>query len=338
VTAVEQPAELEVRDLSVVYPARRGHRPARAVDGVNLRIGRGEIVALIGESGCGKSTLARTLVGLIKPTGGQVLYQGAPLNYSARALKRYRRHVQLVLQDPGGALNPKQTVYDSVALGPRLHGLRERLPETVRDSLTRAGLRPPEDFVSRYPHELSGGQQQRVVIAGALALGPSVLVADEPVASLDASVRGEILKLLLGLRDGLGLSALVVSHDLGLAWNIANRVAVMYLGRVVEQGPVEEVLLRPRHPYTQALLSALPSRDARSRPTALAGEPPDPTAIPSGCRFHPRCPRWAAAGTELRATAGCDHRELPILAASAAEGESSAACHLIEPTSLLEKA
>jgi peptide/nickel transport system ATP-binding protein len=328
-------AELEVRDLRVLYPGRRGQRPARAVDGVNLRIGRGEIVALIGESGCGKSTLARALVGLVKPTGGQVLYQGTPLDYSTRALKRYRRHVQLVLQDPGGALNPKQNIYDAVAEGPRIHRLTEQLPQTVHGALARAGLRPPEDFVARYPHELSGGQQQRVVIAGALALNPSVLVADEPVASLDASVRGEILKLLLNLRESLGLSALVVSHDLGLAWNIADRVAVMYLGRVVEQGPVEEVLLRPRHPYTKALLSVLPDSrpDADWRPTLLAGEPPDPTAIPSGCRFHPRCPLWAASARDARAAAACDSRELPVLGAEIpGPAASTAACHLLEPS------
>ncbi|OIJ94647.1 peptide ABC transporter ATP-binding protein [Streptomyces colonosanans] len=321
---------LEVRDLSVVYPASGGRGPARAVDGVNLSVGQGEIVALIGESGCGKSTLARALVGLVKPTGGQVLYQDTPLDYSAIALKQYRRHTQLVLQDPGGALNPKQNVYDAVALGPRLHGLTDRLPETVRNALAQAGLRPPEDFFGRYPHELSGGQQQRVVIAGALALNPSVIVADEPVASLDASVRGEILKLMLRLRDDLGLSALVVSHDLGLAWNIADRVAVMYLGRIVEQGTVEEVLLRPQHPYTQALLSVIPSGAEDWRPTLLTGEPPDPTAIPAGCRFHPRCGRWAAASADERAASGCDRRELPVLAPDA----SAAACHLLSPTAL----
>ncbi|GAA2064025.1 ABC transporter ATP-binding protein [Catenulispora yoronensis] len=317
---------LEVRDLSVVYPPRGGVGPARAVDGVDLRIGDGEIVALIGESGCGKSTLARTLVGLVKPSRGQVLYQGTPLDYSAKALKAYRRHTQLVLQDPGGALNPKQNVFDAVAEGPRLHGLKDDLKETVHDALTRAGLRPPEDFYHRYPHELSGGQQQRVVIAGALALNPSLIVADEPVASLDASVRGEILKLLLRLRDDLGLSALVVSHDLGLAWNIADRVAVMYLGRIVEQGTVEEVLLNPRHPYTKALLSVVPSGAEDWRPTLLSGEPPDPTAIPAGCRFHPRCGRWAGASAADRERAACDRRELPVLAADV----SGAACHLLD--------
>lgn len=321
---------LEVRDLSVVYPAARGRAPARAVDGVNLRIGKGEIVALIGESGCGKSTLARSLVGLVKPTAGEVRYDGTPLDYTAKGLKAYRRHTQLVLQDPGGALNPKQNVYDAVAMGPRLHGLTDGLPLTVHDAMVRAGLRPPEDFFGRYPHELSGGQQQRVVIAGVLALNPSVIVADEPVASLDASVRGEILALMLRLRDDLGLSALVVSHDLGLAWNIADRVAVMYLGRVVEQGTVEEVLLRPQHPYTKALLSVVPTGAEDWRPTLLTGEPPDPTAIPSGCRFHPRCTRWAGASPADRATAACDRRELPVLAPDT----SCAACHLLGSTSL----
>ncbi|MFI9558221.1 ABC transporter ATP-binding protein [Nonomuraea endophytica] len=334
---------LEARDLSVVHPARGGRPPARAVDGVNLQVRPGEIVALIGESGCGKSTLARALVGLIPPTSGQVLYQGQPLD--PRRMRAFRRQVQLVLQDPGGALNPRQNVFDAVAEGPRLHGegggrLRARigrpphtegpsprdteglsrrdserllrgegegllrgegLGERVRGALSKAGLRPPEEFYRRFPHELSGGQQQRVVIAGALALNPSVIVADEPVASLDASVRGEILKLILSLRDELGLSALVVSHDLGLAWNIADRVAVMYLGRIVETGTVEEVLLRPRHPYTRALLSVLPDSPER---IVLTGEPPDPTRVPTGCRFHPRCPVRVA---------GCETIDLPVL-------------------------
>ncbi|MBB5078312.1 ABC transporter ATP-binding protein [Nonomuraea endophytica] len=374
---------LEARDLTVVHPARGGRPPARAVDGVNLQVRPGEIVALIGESGCGKSTLARALVGLIPPTSGQVLYQGEPLD--PRRMRAFRRRVQLVLQDPGGALNPRQNVFDAVAEGPRLHGegggrLRARtgrpphteglpprdtedplprdnqglsgregerrplrdsesyslrdsqgflprdgqglsdrdserrllgdserllggegLRERVRGALSKAGLRPPEEFYRRFPHELSGGQQQRVVIAGALALNPSVIVADEPVASLDASVRGEILKLILSLRDELGLSALVVSHDLGLAWNIADRVAVMYLGRIVETGTVEEVLLRPRHPYTRALLSVLPDSPER---IVLTGEPPDPTRVPTGCRFHPRCPVRVA---------GCDTIDLPVL-------------------------
>ena len=315
---------LEVRDLRVTFPARRGRAPARAVDNVNLTVGAGEIVALIGESGCGKSTLARALVGLIRPNSGEVRYHGTTLRYTGSALKQYRRHVQLVLQDPGGALNPRQNVYDAVAEGPRLHGLRSGLHERVHSALSRAGLRPPEQFVARYPHELSGGQQQRVVIAGALALEPSVIVADEPVASLDASVRGEILRLILDLRDALSLSALVVSHDLGLAWNIADRVAVMYLGRIVEIGSVEDVLLRPRHPYTQALVSVLPG--SADSPTLLGGEPPDPTAIPRGCRFHPRCPRRAALDADDERRALCDSHDLPVLSAT----EVGVACHLAD--------
>jgi oligopeptide/dipeptide ABC transporter ATP-binding protein len=319
------PPALEARDLCVTYPPRRGRGPARAVDGVNLTVGVGEIVALIGESGGGKSTLARAFVGLVRPTSGEVCYQGKALEYSSKTLKRFRRYTQLVLQDPGGALNPKQNVFDAVAEGPRLHGLRAGLSERVETALSQAGLRPPAQFVARYPHELSGGQQQRVVIAGALALEPSVIVADEPVASLDASVRGEILRLILDLRTSLGLSALVVSHDLGLAWNIADRVAVMYLGRIVEQGSIEDVLLRPRHPYTQALISVLPGTDAE--PVLLRGEPPDPTAIPPGCRFHPRCQRFAALDATDERRALCTGHPLPVLPAN----EAGVACHLADP-------
>ena len=284
---------------------------------MNLTIRRGEIVALIGESGCGKSTLARALVGLVRPSSGEIWYAAAPLRYSSAALKEHRRHVQLVLQDPAGALNPRQNVFDAVAEGPRLHGMRDGLTARVHTALARAGLRPPEQFIARYPHELSGGQQQRVVIAGALALGPSVIVADEPVSSLDASVRGEILKLVLALRDQLSLSALIASHDLGVAWNIADRVAVMYLGRIVEIGTVSEVLLRPQHPYTQALISVLPDagREPGASPlTLLTGEPADPTAIPAGCRFHPRCPRHAALGKGDQRAELCRSHAVPVLA------------------------
>jgi oligopeptide/dipeptide ABC transporter ATP-binding protein len=310
---------LEARDLHVEFTSRG--RRARAVDGVNLAVGAGEIVALVGESGCGKTTLARTLLGLERPTSGTALYGGVPLSYRAKALKAYRREVQLVLQDPTGSLNPRQTVYEAVAEGPRIHGLRDE-EQVVSDALARAGLRPPERFFLRYPHELSGGQRQRVVIAGALALNPKLLVADEPVASLDASVRGEILSLLLRLRDELGLSALVVTHDLGLAWNIADRVAVMYLGRIVESGTVEQVLTAPRHPYTQALLSVLPESPER---IVLSGEPPDPTRIPQGCRFHPRCHVLASGKAAGAGVAdGCRSGLLTVLPASPV---AQAACH-----------
>jgi peptide/nickel transport system ATP-binding protein len=317
---------LAARELRVQFaPRGRRGRPARAVDGVDLDIFPGEIVALVGESGCGKTTLARTLLGLEKPAAGRVEYDGRPLSYSTSALKAYRRQVQLILQDPTGSLNPRHTVYEAVAEGPRIHGMPGET-ERVASALSRAGLRPPERFFLSHPHELSGGQRQRVVIAGALALDPRVLIADEPVASLDASVRGEILALLLRLRDELGLSALVVTHDLGLAWNIADRVAVMYLGRIVETGPLEQVLKSPQHPYTQALLSVLPESDV-DEPVVLAGEPPDPARIPRGCRFHPRCQALAVGAAEAAGVADrCRGEDLPVL--SADREQPQAACHL----------
>jgi peptide/nickel transport system ATP-binding protein len=303
---------LEARDLHVGFgPRAKGIPAVRAVDGVELAIGRGEIVALAGESGCGKTTLARTLLGLERPYRGQVLHNGQPLQYSTRALKAFRRTVQLVLQDPTGALNPRRTVYEAVAEGIRIHRLPGNERDQVAAALARAGLRPAERFVDRYPHELSGGQRQRVVIAGALALAPEIIIADEPVSSLDASVRGEILALLLSLRDELGLTVLVVTHDLGLAWNIADRLAVMYLGRIVESGPTEAVLASPQHPYTEALLSVLPE-SKRMAPVILRGETPDPRRIPSGCRFHPRCPALAS-GRAAAVASECVSRHLPVL-------------------------
>ncbi|MFF3760473.1 ABC transporter ATP-binding protein [Streptomyces sp. NPDC002185] len=314
---------LSARGLRVTFPGRRGAPPARAVDGVDLDIGAGEIVALVGESGCGKTTLARSLLGLVRPTAGAVTFDGRPLAYSSGALRAYRKRAQLVLQDPSGSLNPRHTVYEAVAEGLRIHGYRGDERTAVGEALARAGLRPPERFFLRYPHELSGGQRQRVVIAGALVLEPELIVADEPVASLDASVRGEILALLLRLRDELGLSALVVTHDLGLAWNIADRVAVMYLGRVVETGTVESVLTNPQHPYTRALLSVLP--ESENAPVLLTGEPPDPSRIPSGCRFHARC-QLLASGEAAAVADRCRAEDLPVLPGA---GERSVACHWV---------
>lgn len=295
---------LEVRDLHVSFAGHVGlvsglmgkkASQARAVDGVNLDLYPGEVLALAGESGCGKTTIARTILGLEKPGKGEIRFEGRPL---ARNLREYRRRVQMVFQDPTAALNPRQTIYESVAEGLRVHrihrsedGLSEE--QLVARALSRAGLRPPERFYLLYPHELSGGQRQRVVIAGALVLEPEVIVADEPVSSLDASVRGEILRLLLKLRNEFNIAMLVVTHDLGLAWTIADRVAVMYLGRIVEIGPAEQVLTNPLHPYTRALLAVVPEAGGIDRPF-LTGEPPDPTTIPPGCRFHPRCPEVAS--------------------------------------------
>jgi peptide/nickel transport system ATP-binding protein len=247
------------------------------------------------------------------------------MEYSSRALRAYRKRVQLVLQDPSGSLNPRHTVYEAVAEGLRVHGVAGDEQQRVVDALSRVGMRPAERYFLRYPHELSGGQRQRVVIAGALVLEPEVLVADEPVSSLDASVRGEILALLLQLRDELGLSVLVVTHDLGLAWNIADRIAVMYLGRIVESGPTERVLADPTHPYTRALLSVVPESH-HLEPVVLAGEPPDPTRMPAGCRFHPRCPQLASGEAAAAGVDGeCRTGSLPVLPASK---EHAAACFL----------
>jgi oligopeptide/dipeptide ABC transporter ATP-binding protein len=320
---------LEARGATVHYVLRNG-QVAKALDGVDLAVERGEVLALVGESGSGKTTLARTLMGLQPPTSGEVRYDGKPLDYSMKGLRAFRRAVQMVLQDASGSLNPRQTVYESVAEGVRLHGLAERSGSTEADlvaqALSDAGLRPPERLFLRYPHELSGGQRQRVLIAGALALRPQLLIADEPVSSLDASIRGELLALLLRLRDDLGLGVVVVTHDLGLAWNIADRIAVMYLGRVVEQGTTEEVLGTPQHPYTRALLSVVPEIE-RLEPVVLHGEIPDPTRIPSGCRFHPRCPALASGEAEAAGVAAaCTGSPLPLLPA---EPGHRVACHLV---------
>ena len=268
---------VEVEDLHVDF----GN--ARAVDGASLHVDPGEVLALVGESGSGKTTLIRAIQGLQKATSGTIRVEGGPVDdKTKKAIQTvFNPTVQMVFQDPTGALNPRQTIYEVVAEGLRIHGQPGDEEEMVASALSRAGLRPPERFFQMYPHQVSGGQRQRVVIAGAMVMEPRLLLADEPVASLDASIRGEILALMRHLVDETGLSILVVTHDLGLAWNIADRVAVMYLGRIVETGPTEQILEDPKHPYTRALLSVVPeTREMEQQ--ILTGEIPDPTRIPVG--------------------------------------------------------
>jgi oligopeptide/dipeptide ABC transporter ATP-binding protein len=321
---------LEVEDLHVRFSARQG-AVARAVDGVDLALAKGEVLALVGESGCGKTTLARTIMGLERPARGAVRYRGEPLRYDRRSLRTFRREAQMVFQDPTGALNVRQTIYEAVAEGLRVQKVECDEEARVAEALARAGLRPPERFFARYPYEVSGGQRQRVVIAGAMVLRPELLIADEPVSSLDASVRGEILALMLRLVREAGVTMLVVTHDLGLAWNIADRIAVMYLGRIVEQGTTEELLAHPRHPYTRALLSVVPEAH-HMEAQILTGEAPDPTRVPGGCRFHPRCPLVASGeAARLGLEERCRGEDLALapVPGAAAGSVHSAACHAI---------
>jgi len=253
---------LEARGVTVTFHGRG--TPLAAVKNVDLTLRRGEILALVGQSGSGKTTLARTIVGLQHADEGSIVrFRGKDIPRKGRALRDFRSEVQMVLQDPSAALNPKLSIYESVAEGLRVQRYAGDEQERVAQGLTDAELTPPERYFTAIPQELSGGQRQRAVIAGALAVGPQLLVADEPVASLDASVRGEILALILSLRDRLDLSALVITHDLGLAWNIADTVAVMYEGALVEYGTTEQVLLDPQHEYTRRLLAAAPTIERR---------------------------------------------------------------------------
>jgi peptide/nickel transport system ATP-binding protein len=299
---------------------------ARAVDGVSLEVAPGEVLALVGESGSGKTTLVRAIQGLQRASSGRVEFADGGDTPGAKRRRSRHRRVQMVFQDPTGALNPRQTVFEIVAEGLRIRRDRGDELGQVCDALARAGLRPPERFLGRYPHEISGGQRQRVVIAGAMVMDPILLLADEPVASLDASIRGEILALMRRLVDEHGLSVVAVTHDLGLAWNIADRIAVMYLGRIVELGDAEQVLGDPQHPYTRALLSVVADAE-RTEQQILTGETPDPSRIPSGCRFHPRCPVVASGEAErlgiLDRCTGVDVDLVPR------DGTHLVACHAV---------
>jgi oligopeptide/dipeptide ABC transporter ATP-binding protein len=293
---------LMIQDLRKVFPAGRTglwgkkDRFVHALDGVSFNLEKGDVLALVGESGCGKSTLALTLMGLEHPSGGQILMEGKDITHLNTAdLKELRRNIQMVFQDPYESLNPLMTVRQIVAEPLGVHNLaRSRIEreQKVCQALEDAGLKPVEIYLDRLPHELSGGQRQRVVIAAALVLEPRILLADEPVSMLDVSIRAEILNLLIELRQRRGISVLFITHDLATAAYLAERVAVMYLGRIVEIGPILEVLAHPAHPYTKALLSVIPIPNPRARRerVILQGAPPNPIDIPSGCRFHPRCP------------------------------------------------
>ena len=265
----------------------------RAVDGVSFDVGRGETLALVGEFGCGKSTVGRLVLRLIEPTAGSVTFGGRDLGTLARpALKEFRARAQLVFQDPYASLNPRMTVGDTLAEPLMLHtdlNSSERR-KRVAELLDTVGLK--RDHAQRYPHEFSGGQRQRIAIARALAAGPQLVVCDEPVSALDVSIRSQVLNLLRDLQDRLGLAYIFISHDLAVVKHIAQRVAVMYLGRIVESAPAELLFGGPRHPYTQALISAIPtpSPAARRDRRILPGDPPSPLTPPAGCHLHPRCP------------------------------------------------
>jgi len=286
------PPLLEVRDLRKHFSVdtgslKRARRVVRAVDGVSFTVARGQTLGLVGESGCGKSTLARSLLFLDPPTGGEILFDGARL--TENDARRLRRRAQIVFQDPYASLPPRMRTGRILADPLALHGVRRGdIPGRVEQLIEDVGLR--DDVLDKLPHQLSGGQRQRVGIARALSVKPSLVIADEAVSSLDASVQAQILNLFKDLQARHELAYLFISHDLGVVKYMSHRIAVMYLGEVVELAPADQLYAEPLHPYTAALISAVPSLVRRGRRIRLPGEPPDPTNPPPGCKFHPRCP------------------------------------------------
>jgi len=284
------------RGLTKHFPLKRGFfggdAKVKAADGVDFEIIKGETLAIVGESGCGKSTVSRLLMGLMPPTSGEVVFDGELVGSSALAINDFRRQAQMVFQDSYASLNPRLSIEESIAFPPMVHGLsRGKAVARAHELLEAVGLASAQ-YARRYPHELSGGQRQRVNIARALALRPRLVILDEPVSALDKSVEAQVLNLLIDLKEQFGLTYLFISHDLNVVHHMADRVLVMYLGRVAEIGPVDEVFRAPAHPYTRALLASRPSMDPRRRRTAppLLGDPPNPVDPPPGCRFISRCP------------------------------------------------
>jgi peptide/nickel transport system ATP-binding protein len=322
---------LLLRDLKKHFPIRGGLLrgavgTVRAVDGVSFTVRKGETLGIVGESGCGKSTTARLLMRLIDPDAGSMVFDGEAVGATGAGglgLKDYRRQVQMVFQDSYASLNPRLPIEDSIAFAPRVHGVGAReARERAHELLAAVGLAPAQ-FARRYPHELSGGQRQRVNIARALALYPRLVILDEPVSALDKSVEAQVLNLLADLKEKYGLTYVFISHDLNVVQYISDRVLVMYLGQVAEQGPVEAIYDRPAHPYTRALLASRPSMDPARRRTEppLTGDPPNPVNPPSGCRFRTRCP-FAEPICAERAPASAD-----------LGGGHEAACHMALPGS-----
>jgi oligopeptide/dipeptide ABC transporter ATP-binding protein len=315
---------LELREVSKHFTLGRG-RVLRAVDRVTLDVGEREVVGLVGESGCGKSTLGRTIVGLHPRTSGEIRYRGErlPDRYRTAEFRRHARKIHMIFQDPYSSLDPRMTIRDIVAEGPLLHGMwaRGEVPDRVGAWLERVGLAP--DHMSRYPHEFSGGQRQRVGIARALALEPEVVVCDEPISALDVSVQAQVVNLLADLKASMGLTLIFIAHDLSMVRYVSDRIAVMYLGRLVELGPADDVYFRPKHPYTQSLLAANPVADPeveRRRPRPLArGEVPSPVDVGAGCPFAGRCPHTMPV---------CRERDPAWLAVAPGQ---RAACHLYDP-------
>jgi oligopeptide/dipeptide ABC transporter ATP-binding protein len=334
---------LEVRDVVKHYPLTRGILfkrqvgAVRAVDGVSFDLARGETLGVVGESGCGKSTLARLLIALERPTAGQVLFEGQDIfKLGGKALREMRRNIQIVLQDPYTSLNPRMTVGDIVGEPFEIH--RSVAPkgsrrQKVQELLDVVGLNP--EHINRYPHQFSGGQRQRIGIARGLALRPKIIICDEPVSALDVSVQAQVINLLEKLQDEFGLSYLFIAHDLSVVRHIADRVAVMYLGKVVEIGDEDQIYSHPTHPYTQALLSAVPVPDPTMRGKGdqiiLVGDVPSPANPPSGCRFRTRC--WKAQDL-------CAQEPPALVERGAAPGDFDhpSACHFAEERAVIAEA